>query len=343
MSNVFIIMLLLMRRIPLPNENEDGWSYDPQSIEHLIEARLRREEHLRKIAPQAPSRKARVAGLDELALAAIWQEAGKLFFESATIPEELREIRTILWDRYEKRIERFQRMPEAQKNAEYTREAESQAVLFADACDKAIARTTGHFADMLTQAVIAKRARRDFPLQLRIEIWAECLRFAMRLADFKVAGQWVDKAWGTAARENVLPHIHRLDTMAEQSAEVAKFAEKFRVRFSDRIRHGSPQWLGDADRRISLRQVLSPLSRDGMKRQDRSKQAVAFLLTVSADLSAEQVCGKLDSQNAASPNSAPLPSTWKKLGIRSWTDAFARYPARVKTFISKIRKSLKSS
>jgi len=192
-----------MRRVHLPDEDEDGWSYDPSSIEHVIEAHLRREEiEARRLRERSetsgskPPLKGRAMGLTEAELDAIWREGWTLFLESASLSDELRDERERFRANFPDRIERFL------KNAdqEISVLAERHAVLFADACEGAIKRATGKFADLLTQAVIARRGRKDFPLGLRADLWAECLQFSMKLAQFEAAGVWVDRAWGQHQR-----------------------------------------------------------------------------------------------------------------------------------------------
>jgi hypothetical protein len=329
-----------MRRIHLPNEDEHGWSYDPGSIEHLIEAHLRHEEterkRLREWTAAGESRlplKSSKMGLNEVELDGIWLEGWILFLESASLSDELRDERERFRATFPARVERFLKNPDR----EISDLAERHAVWFALACEGAIKRATGEFADLLTQAVIARRGRKDFPLTLRTEMWAECLRFSMKLARFEAAGVWVDKAWGFAPYESCLPHLHRLDTIALQQAEAAKFSSKFKAKFEDRIRHGSPQWLDEAERRIQLRTLLSsaPQRRAGF--DDPSKLAVTNLLFRTPDLRAEQICAKLDAANERGGLVAPIPNAWQKRGARSWLEAYARFPGNVRAYISKVR------
>ena len=210
-----------MRRVHLPNEGEHGWSYDPSSIEHVIEAHLRREEietrRLSELIATNGSRlplKSAVMGLNEVELDAIWREGWALFLESASLSDELRDERHRFRTGFPERVERFLR----NADREISDLAERHAVLFALTCERAIQGATGEFADMLTQAVIARRGRKDFPLNLRADMWAECLQFSMKLARFEAAGVWMDRAWGHAPSESSLPHLHRLDTMALQRA-----------------------------------------------------------------------------------------------------------------------------
>jgi hypothetical protein len=337
-----------VRRIRLPNETEQGWSYDPSSIEHLIEARLRHEEiEANNLAEWArpsvprPALKSAAMGLNEVELDAIWLEGWLLFLASASLSDELRDERERFRTNFHERAERFH------KNAdrEISGLAERHAVMFAMACEEAIKRVTGEFADLLTQAVIVRRGRKDFPLSLRADMWAECLRFSMKLSQFEAAGLWVDRAWGHAPYESPLPHLHRLDTIALQQGEADKFSAKFRARFEDRIRHGSPSWLNEAERRIYLRTLLSVVPQRRARLDDPSKLAVLNLLFRKPDLQTKQVCAKLDGANerVAGRPVAPLPDKWGKRGVRSWIEAYERFPGNVKTYISKVRSEAKIS
>jgi hypothetical protein len=331
-----------MRRIHLPDEGGHGWSYDPGSIEHVIEARLRREEIETKRLPEwneaSGSKlplKSAAMGLNEVELDAIWREGWALFLASACLSDELRDERERFRANFHDRAERFL------KNAdrEISGLAERHAVLFALTCEGAIKRATGEFADLLAQAVIARRGRKDFPLSLRADMWAECLRFSMKLARFEAAGVWVDRAWGHAPYESPLPHLHRLETMALQQDEAAKFSAKFRAKFEDRIRHGSPQWLDEAERRIQLRTLLSSAPQRRASLDDPSKLAVTSLLFRTPDLQTKQLCAKLDAANERVPDRpvAPLPDKWRNRGVRSWIEAYERFEGNVKSYISKVR------
>ena len=337
-----------MRRIHLPNEGENAWSYDPSSIEHVIEARLRREEIEAKRFPEWAETngsklplKSAAMGLNEVELDAIWLEGWALFLASARLSDDLRDERERFRANFHDRVDRF--LKDADR--EISGLADRHAVLFAMTCENAIKRVTGEFADLLTQAVIVRRGRKDFPLSLRADMWAECLRFSMKLSRFEAAGLWVDRAWGHAPYESPLPHLHRLDSIALQQAEADKFSEKFKARFEDRIRHGSPEWLNEAERRIYLRTLLSVVPQRRARLDDPSKLAVLNLLFRKPDLQAKQVCAKLDGANerVAGRPIAPLPDKWGKRGVRSWIEAYERFPGNVKTYISKVRSEAKIS
>jgi hypothetical protein len=328
-----------MRRISLPDESEYGWQFNPELKEHVIESRLRRQEAMekgRRETKQGEPRRSKKGslGLTEAEVTMIRWEAELGFFAEAKLSDELRIQREQFRQDFDKRVEYFRR-----NGDRAIREvAESQAPRFAVICGKAIGKATGYFADMLAQAVIARRGSKDFPLKLQTELWAVCLDFAMSLAGYGIASMWVEKAWGDVVREHPLPHITRLDTIDDQVYQTGKFIDAFRPAFR-RIVHGSPEWLSEAERKINLRCLLSNAPERRTRRLgDKSKKAIALLLTSAPNLSARQVCGKLDDWNERSPNSAPIPKSWQKPGARLWIEAHDRFPKRVNTFISKVRK-----
>jgi len=310
-----------MKRIPLPNESEEGWQFDPSSIEHVIEAHLRRQDgHERAMRDgrqaEPPRFKKGALSLSEAEIASIRWEALLRFLESARLPDELRERRSYYREKYEERVERFAKMPQELRDVEIEREADLHATIFARECQVAVARTTGHFADMLTQAAIASRGRKDFSLNLRAKLWAGSLEFAMSLNPGH-ASEWAQRAWGIDPRESALPHLHRLDTVEKQRKENNKFVERFLHKFHARLRSGSPTWLGEAERRITLRCLLSNAPGKHETLGDKSKKAVAFLLMATPRLTAKQVCGKLDVSNERNPDKAPIPAAGKRKGARS--------------------------
>jgi len=315
--------------------------YNPDAIEEVIELHRRHQRHSEKILTESTEEdQSRLAlrrgslGLHEAERDAITRQAAIDFFGGAKLSEELREERQRFRENADERLLWFRKDPAS----ETRRIAELHALLFSRQYEAALKEATGDFADMLTSAVIARRGRKDFSLRLRTLIWAECLEFAMKLKRFEAAGAWIDRAWGDDPRESPLPHLSELRSLAEKRAEAAKFSEKFRAMFEERIRHASPSWLNEADRRIELRCLLSGASQHRMNPTAPSTRAVWLLLSVSPELTTEQVCGKLDVQNERFSNSAPLLEVWRNRGARSWTDAFAQFRGRVKTYVSNVRK-----
>jgi hypothetical protein len=325
-------------RVSLPEAGEGVFRFNPSSPEQVIEARFRREEswaeHIRKTRTASPERfKRGPLGLSEIEITMIRHEAVERFLASAKLPEELRQRRARCREMYEQRIERYLKMAEAQRVIEFSREAEIHAVSFARGCEKAIERATGEFADMLMQAMIARRGRKEFSLALGYRLWRECLEFAMSLTR-EPAGRWCDVAYGNDPREAHLPHLHRLE-IDERQSEQNKFFESFAGTFRERLRHGAPGWLDEADRRIKLRYLLSYAPGEAGMPSDESKQAIVMLLTASPALSARNVCAKLDSMNDRNPGRAPVPKAW---GTRSWIDAYTKRQNAVEVYISKVRR-----
>jgi hypothetical protein len=329
-----------MRKPRTPKREQSGSDeaavhyYNPSSAEEVIASHLRQQRHTEKILREMTKQKGPnpqlvkgPLGLNEAELTAIRQEAVAHFFDGAKLSEELRE----------KRIRNRERFDSRKPDDNY--QAELAAVLFARDCEVAVGKAVGEFSDMLTQAVIARYGRKDFSLKLRTRMWAECLRFAMRLARFETAGVWIDKAWGTDPRESPLPHLYRLETIQEQQAAATAWSAKFKVKFEERIRHGSRSWLNEAERKMELRCMLSSAPQRGAM-LDKSKRALALLLTTSPGLTTQQMCGKLDVYNERSPGRVPIPTSWERRGAHSWIDAFEKIPASVKTYASSVRRAL---
>jgi hypothetical protein len=325
-----------------PQEDDAAYfhQYNPSSVEEVIRARLRRQRHAERTLTEMargngpnPLLAKGHLGLNEAELGAIRYEGTKRFFGNAKLPEELRAQR----ERFRERV--FERREEFRKNPQDTLSHLSrlQAVLFSSACEIAVQSAAGEFADMLTQAVIGRTGRKDFSSKLRTEMWRECLGFAMRLARWEVASVWIDRAWGHDPRESPIALPPGAELQEEKEAAEA-FSAEFRKVFDERMRHGSPSWLGEAERRIELRVLLSMAAQRRVVLDDPSKKAVALLLTVSPNLSAEQICGKLDAKNESKLSNAPIPRSWKKRGADSWCDAHGRFKGSVETYISSIRK-----
>ena len=318
-----------------PAGDEDGVHYfNPGVAEEVIASYLRRRRHTEKIISEMAgakgfrgSVKRSPLGLDGAEIVAIRREVAGRFFDSAKLSEELREKRMRNRETYDSR------------KADGDHQFALVATLFARDCGAAVGKATGEFADLLAQAVIARRGRKDFSLEVRTSMWTECLSFAMELARFESAGVWIDRAWGTDPRESPLPDLYKLDTLSEQAAVAAAWSGKFKARFEESIRHASPEWLNEADRRIELRCLLSSAPRREAA-LDKSKRALALLLKASPDLSTRQLCSRLDAFEERSKGGAPVPRAWEKRGARSWIGAFEKFPGSVKTYISSTRRGM---
>ena len=314
-------------------------TFNPGDPEEVIEARFRRQRHEEEIFRQRteahgpiPQLKKGPLDLNEVELAAIRTDATIRFLDHARVSDVLREQRRQFRETYIERLARFDENPDGESNDV----AELHAVLFADACGRAVGRATGDFADMLTQAAVARRGRKDFSLKFRTQMWTECLRFAMSLARLESAYAWIDKAWGDDPREDVVPRAPG-STMQEITQAGATFKARFGPKFEERIWHGSRDWLDEADRKIELRLLLSAGLRRRVKLNDPSKRAVVKVLMSNPNLTTGQICAKLDAWNETNPRNAPLPESWKKRGARSWIDAYEKMKPSVKTFVSTVR------
>ncbi len=328
-----------MRRFSLSNDTE-GWTYDPSSIDEVIEARIRRQEIDRRRLAQSgredgtrPSVNKGALGFNPAETESIRHEAVRGFFNDAILSEALRQERQKYREHFSERAARFLSNP----GPEIRRAASEQALLFAMACQKSITRATGVYADLLTQAIIARRGRKDFSHKFRTAIWKECLRFAMSLAQWESAGFWVQVAWGNDPRENVLPQLYRLES-SKQQIPINEFAKEFTPQFMERVRHASTGWLEEAERKINLRSLLSGASQRRANFADPSKRAVTFLLIANPELTAKQVCAKLDAQQERRPESAQVPRSWRRGGVRSWIEAYEKFPGRVKTYVSTLKR-----
>lgn len=310
--------------------------FSPGSPEEVIESHLRHLNRIKNVLAGETRERKGDLGLTLTELSDIYREATAQFIDSAKLSEELREQRVRFRENFDEKVARIRKNFEIE--TDYL--AQTQAVLFARQCDKAIGRATGDFADMLTQAVIARHGRKEFSLKLRKEMWAECLRFATWLADFSISGRWIEEAWGLDPREAALPHLYSMETISDQQAAVDKFVAKFKPRFEEGLRMGSSGWLNEAENRIELRRLLSIAPSRRPSRKNPAKLALARLLVENPKLTTEQICARLDAKNETNPQNAPVPNSWRKSGARSWIDAHGNLSGRVRTFISTVRKEI---
>jgi hypothetical protein len=101
-----------MRRISLPNESEHGWEFNPESKEHVIESRLRRQEMMergrREAEQSGPHRFKRGSlGLTEAEVTMIRWEAELQFFDGAKLSDELRNQRDQFRQDFDRRLDYF--------------------------------------------------------------------------------------------------------------------------------------------------------------------------------------------------------------------------------------------
>lgn len=305
----------------------------PWEIAEVIETALRRQAEAQKrvaeITKSQPAFARGSLGLTEAELGLIRGEVVIRFLDNAKLSDSLRQRRE------QCRENRIKNPTCSRDEAERSvgLRAELLASLFAHHYAREVGKASGDFAGLLTDAVIARQGRKDCSLKVRAEMWAECLRFSVGLTVYETAGTWIDNAWGNDPLETPLSDLG----MSENEAASLKFRDSFRGIFEKQIQRDLSSWLYGADRTIELRLLLSPAPQRRAK-MDASKKALALLVTASPALSTEQVCSKLDATNERSPRIAPIPSTWRARGARSWIDAFDKFPGSVKTYVSTVRK-----
>src|SRR5437660_2454393 len=149
------------------------FSVDPSSVESIVSSHKRQlrwsEECFKEAVDYGPdpTRKRGLLGLTPYELLALRQHATKQFYESARLSEELRQQR---------------QKPRSKPPLASPSDPELYAVFFARICDPSISEACGEYADLLTQAVLARRGRKALPPRLMEELWSEALRFRMDLA-----------------------------------------------------------------------------------------------------------------------------------------------------------------
>ncbi len=268
------------------------WSSIPEYIAAYLRGKRRYESGPREVAQQesaAPANKRSKLRLTEEELSEIRSEALDRFIGAMNLSEELRAGQQSLQQRFRKNFEQLRKYP-----ARELGERGLLAALFARHYEEQVRMAAGDFADMLTQAVIARQGRKDFPLQLRTEIWKECLELAMQLARWESASLWIFFACVPGPQERRLLHEDklddRLDDPAKQRAAAENFTEKFRPEFEESIKYGLPQWLGEVERRMSLRCLLTYVPPRRAIPDDPSKKAVAMILITTPQLTTKQQC-----------------------------------------------------
>ena len=179
---------------------------------------------------------------------------------------------------------------------------QKHVVIHARAYGKAVEQAVSEFADLLTQAVLARRRGKNLLKESRAAIWRSAIEFAFHLASEAV---WV--AWLKAAEAPVVP-------------QSVGWAERERGLFKQRLVIYRSDWLREADRRIGVRLLLA-----GGELHTRTVNAVAarvgMLLVEKPDLDDKSLCLELDRQNERN-NAEEVPNFLKKASIRLWSDPF---------------------
>jgi hypothetical protein len=199
----------------------------------------------------------------------------------------------------------------------------------AKAYSKAVQHAVGEFADLLTQAVMAKAKRRDVSEKQREAIWEQAILFGDELLTLDMWSVWI------------IRH-------AEQFASEPVFGDKETEALGNRLKLDRRECLGEADDRINLRILLAG-GREAATRIDRVRREIAKLMLEFPGADNQRLCREIDKRNekALSHSSdgkvpMPAPDFLKRRGIRLWAGAFGndckRETQRVHELFSKIRK-----
>jgi len=173
--------------------------------------------------------------------------------------------------------------------------------------------TVGKFADLLTQAVIARG--RAVSSQARLEVVREALSLASLLEEVAI---------GTLSEEIPIPPRKEKQFMKQLSTFLH-------------------EWTTEAERKVELRCILT-LGGTRLKRQPETgpKAAIGYLKDRCPEISHKGICARLDGFNDRSENEEvpyPVPDSWfQENNDRTWSGNLRhkRTKKRVKTFISKV-------
>jgi len=211
---------------------------------------------------------------------------------------------------------------------------EASVVMHATTYANAICWAAGKFADLLVQALIARKKESDISKAARAAVWQEALKFADELA-----GEGVWSSWLVKGHFPVSGYLEPVWT------------DQDRQTFFERVRYSRSEWLSEADRRINVRLILDG-ARPRIKRVEQRRQEIAKLMYESPKCSDHDLCLRIDALNEAalsrrSEIPCPVPDFLKKLKLRLWTDAFSGNHAattqKMHEYLSKIRKEFRLS
>jgi hypothetical protein len=172
------------------------------------------------------------------------------------------------------------------------------------------------FADLLTQAVIARRkkvTREDALLILN-----ETLEFASGLTNWEnCAGTFVATSLGITGVE-----------------PAKKVDAASRIAFEKEISQFLFNWRIEANNAIRLRSFLSAARPSPpVKSHDLCKALIARTKSRNPRFSQLQICETLDAYKI------PLPTKWQRASDRTWVEAYNNRKKSVKVFLSKIKPS----
>jgi len=211
---------------------------------------------------------------------------------------------------------------------------EALVVMHATTYANAICWAAGEFADLLVQALIARRKESDISKTARTAVWQEALKFADELAGEGVWSSWVMKGH--------FPAGGYLEPV---------WTDQDRQTFYERVRLSRSEWLSEADRRINVRLILGG-ARPRIKRVEQRRREIAKLMYESPKCSDHDLCVRIDALNEAALGRqneipCPVPDFLKKLKLRLWADAFsgnrAETTQKMHEYLSKIRKEFRLS
>jgi hypothetical protein len=166
------------------------------------------------------------------------------------------------------------------------------------------------FADLLTQAVIARKGK----ITHKAWLWIldETLKFASALTSWKdMAGTFVATSLGITGADPA----NKVDPSLR--IEFEKDVEQF-------------HWEIEANNAITLRSFLSARSSPPAL-TDVTKLVIARIKTDNPGISQRHICAKMDARKA------PAPKRWRGPDDSTWVGAYERHKNVVKTFLSKIK------
>ena len=196
----------------------------------------------------------------------------------------------------------------------------------------------GEYADMIAQAWVARR--HAITPHLRKQVIADALSFAAGLAQWQTSGGYLAIALGMRPEQrNEIPCC---DTPNESGSCCPPHA------FLGQLNLDQDMVLQEAERKITLRCLLSAVPSLALKATEKAKQLIAGMKANNPNMSQQEICARLDSYNDRNPGTllAPMPQGWSKhaQGDRTWIGAYEnrRLRQRVKKFISMVRPAPKS-
>ncbi len=181
----------------------------------------------------------------------------------------------------------------------------------------AIEDSFSEFADLLTQAVLARK----------------------RALTKRIFWEIVDAALGWAAERNNWDHAETFVAIAVSKRGRKKVSPAAQKAFLAELEAFASRWQIQAVSAVRLRLALSARPEPSWLPKDPAKLHILLIKKMHPRLSQREICLKLDVYNARTKEAAPLPEEWRRAGHRLWVSAYDDRNLRphVKTFISKVR------